>query len=71
MADRYSLTKLKAFVVLRSGHEADEMMAAALRSYCKNELAPYKYPREIEFLRELPKTGQGKIDKRKLSERGL
>lgn len=71
LEDRDSLMKLKAFVVLRSGNEADEMMAAALRSYCKNQLAPYKYPKEVEFFRELPKTGQGKIDKRQLSERGL
>jgi benzoate-CoA ligase family protein len=71
LADRDSLTKLKAFVVLRPGQVAGEAMAAALRSYCKDQLAPYKYPREIEFLVKLPKTGQGKIDKRTLSERGL
>ena len=71
LEDRDSLVKLKAFVALRPGNEAGETMAATLKSFCKSQLAPYKFPREIEFLPELPKTGQGKIDKRRLSERGL
>ena len=63
--------KTKAFVVLRFGTDPSEEMAETLKDFCKEQLASYKYPRVIEFLKELPKTGQGKIDKRQLRERGL
>ena len=42
-----------------------------IRGFCKQHMASYKTPRFIEFLEELPKTGQGKIDKRLLKEMGL
>jgi acetyl-CoA synthetase/medium-chain acyl-CoA synthetase len=52
---------VKAFVVLRKGTEPGDDLAAELQEHCKRVTAPYKYPREIEFLAELPKTISGKI----------
>ncbi len=66
--DSDGLTKTKAFIALNDGFEATEELKEELREYCKQKMAPYKAPRFIEFLKELPKTGQGKIDKRKLLE---
>ena len=57
------LTKTQAFVVLKSGHSATE---DELKSFVKDRLAPYKYPRFIEFVAELPKTATGKIQRFKL-----
>jgi len=55
-----------AVVVLRSGAKLTEQ---ALRDYCKERLAPYKCPRQVAFVDELPKTGAGKIDKKALQAR--
>jgi benzoate-CoA ligase len=63
--DAEGLTKTKAFVVLRPGADADE---AALQAFVKERLAPYKYPRYIEFVDELPKTATGKIQRFRLRE---
>lgn len=63
--DADGLTKSKAFVVLKPGAAADE---AELKAFVKDRLAPYKYPRFIEFLAELPKTATGKIQRFKLRE---
>ena len=52
---------VKAFVVLRPGAEAGDDLAAELQAHCKAVTAPYKYPREIEFVDSLPKTRSGKI----------
>ena len=52
---------VKAFVVLRPGHEGSNDLARGLQEHCKRVTAPYKYPREIEFVPELPKTRSGKI----------
>ena len=52
---------MKAFVVLRPGHEDREALARELQEHCKRVTAPYKYPREIEFVESLPKTRSGKI----------
>lgn len=54
-------TIVKAFIVLRKGHEGTESLKKELQDHCKRVTAPYKYPREIEFLSELPKTISGKI----------
>ena len=59
------LTKTKAFVVLKAGAEASE---DELKAFVKDRLAPYKYPRFIEFVNELPKTATGKIHRFKLPE---
>ena len=63
--DDEGLTKTKAFVVLKPGHHATE---AELQAFVKEKLAPYKYPRFIEFVSELPKTATGKIQRFKLRE---
>ena len=52
---------VKAFVVLRPGREGDEVLVRELQDHTKRVTAPYKYPREIEFVPELPKTRSGKI----------
>src|SRR6478735_940991 len=52
---------VKAFVVLRPGHEGTAELVSELQDHCKRVTAPYKYPREIEFVDELPKTRSGKI----------
>jgi benzoate-CoA ligase len=64
--DEEKLVKPKAFVVLRPGHAASPALALALQKHVKDRLAPYKYPRWIEFLNELPKTATGKIQRFKL-----
>jgi benzoate-CoA ligase len=66
VADAEGLTKTKAYVVLKAGAVADE---AELKAFVKERLAPYKYPRQIEFVSELPKTATGKIQRFKLRER--
>ncbi len=58
-ADRGNV--VKAFVVLREGYTGDGRLVAELQAHCKRVTAPYKYPREIEFVTELPKTRSGKI----------
>ena len=66
VADAEGLTKTKAFVVLKAGQAAT---AAELQAFVKDKLAPYKYPRQIEFVDELPKTATGKIQRFRLRER--
>jgi benzoate-CoA ligase len=66
VADEQGLTKTKAFVVLKPGAEASE---ADLKAFVKERLAPFKYPRAIEFLPELPKTATGKIQRFRLREK--
>ncbi|KOU54616.1 class I adenylate-forming enzyme family protein [Streptomyces sp. WM6378] len=61
--DAYRGESVKAYVSLRPGAEADP---AELAAYCKERLAAYKYPREVEILPELPKTTSGKILRREL-----
>ncbi len=61
--DADGLTKAKAFVVLKIGSRAT---ADELKAFVKERLAPYKYPRFIEFIAELPKTATGKIQRFKL-----
>ena len=64
--DENKLVKPKAFVVLKQGRQADDALKQALQQHVKDKLAPYKYPRWIEFLNELPKTATGKIQRFKL-----
>ena len=64
--DEEGLLKTKAFVVLKTGANATE---AELKSFVKDRLAPYKYPRFIEFMSDLPKTATGKIQRFRLRER--
>ncbi len=59
---------VKACVVLRPGHAAGGALAAALQEHVKQCIAPYKYPRRIEFMDSLPRTASGKIQRRVLRE---
>jgi benzoate-CoA ligase len=65
-ADEQELIKPKAYVVLKPGMSPSESLKTALQQHVKDKLAPYKYPRWIEFLGELPKTATGKIQRFKL-----
>jgi len=67
--DADGLTKTKAFVVLKPGHATEPGLEDALKAFVKDKLAPYKYPRYIEFIDELPKTATGKIQRFRLRER--
>jgi acyl-coenzyme A synthetase/AMP-(fatty) acid ligase len=60
---------VKAFVVLAPGHSASEELVKALQEHVKSVTAPYKYPRRIEFVEQLPKTVSGKIRRVELRER--
>jgi benzoate-CoA ligase len=64
--DEQKLIKPKAYVVLKANNVGDETLKSALQQHVKDRLAPYKYPRWIEFLPELPKTATGKIQRFKL-----
>lgn len=64
--DEAGLIKPKAFVVLRPGVVSEPPLVAELQQFVKERLAPYKYPRWIEFLDDLPKTATGKIQRFKL-----
>ena len=66
-ADRGEI--VKAFVVLKSGHVGDPALVASLQDHVKAFTAPYKYPRRIEFVADLPKTVSGKIQRGLLRER--
>jgi acyl-coenzyme A synthetase/AMP-(fatty) acid ligase len=60
---------VKAFVILAPGHTGSGDLVQELQDHCKRVSAPYKYPREIEFVDELPKTISGKIRRVELRER--
>ncbi|GHE75713.1 acetyl-CoA synthetase [Amycolatopsis deserti] len=60
---------VKAFVVPAPGFEADEALAAELQSFVKARIAPYKYPRAVEFVPDLPRSNTGKLQRYKLRER--
>lgn len=62
-------TIVKAFVVLAPGHAPSEMLVHELQEHVKRETAPYKYPRAVEFVPELPKTVSGKIRRVELRAR--
>lgn len=66
--DNDNLVKPKAFVVLKEGFEGSEELIKELKQYVKERIAPYKYPRWIEFTPQLPKTATGKIMRFKLRE---
>jgi acyl-coenzyme A synthetase/AMP-(fatty) acid ligase len=60
---------VKAFVILAPGHQPSEQLKQDLQEHVKRVTAPYKYPREIEFTTELPKTISGKIRRVELRQR--
>jgi benzoate-CoA ligase len=65
-ADADGLIKPRAYVVLHGGVAATEDLRDALKAHVKDHLAPYKYPRWIDFVEELPKTATGKIQRFRL-----
>ncbi len=60
---------VKAFVILAPGYQPSEALATEMQDHVKAVTAPYKYPREVEFVAELPKTISGKIRRVELRER--
>jgi benzoate-CoA ligase family protein len=66
--DAAGLVKPEAFVVLREDATASEALADELMLHCKSHLAPYKFPRRIHFVPELPKTATGKIQRFRLRQ---
>ncbi|MDQ0246043.1 acetyl-CoA synthetase [Bacillus fengqiuensis] len=62
---------VKAFIILKEGYTADAALSKELQNHVKNMTAPYKYPRLIEFVEELPKTDSGKIRRVELRKREL
>jgi 2-aminobenzoate-CoA ligase len=61
-------TIVKAYVVLRDGTEGGPAKAAELQEFTKQAIAPYKYPREVEFVAALPRTATGKIQRYRLRQ---
>jgi len=60
---------VKAFVILNDGFAGDAALVTALQDHVKQVTAPYKYPRKIQFVADLPKTPTGKIRRRDLRDR--
>ena len=61
-------TVIKAFVVLKPGYEPDDALAKTLQEFVKQHIAPYKYPRVIEFCDKLPRADTGKVQRYKLRQ---
>ena len=57
---------LKALIVLKPGYTGDESMVKTLQGFVKQNAAPYKYPRVVEFVTALPRTETGKLQRFKL-----
>lgn len=67
-SDEDNLIKPAAYLVLKNPEDENDMSVAELQRYCKEHLAGFKYPRWIHFVRELPKTVTGKIQRFKLRQ---
>jgi long-chain acyl-CoA synthetase len=61
---------VKAYIVLKPGSVPSDTLAEEIQQHCLRELAAYKHPREVEFVKELPKTASGKIQKYMLQGSG-
>jgi len=68
--DGEGLVKPRAFIVCHAGHDACAELASTLQSWVKDDLAPHKYPRRVDFLDDLPKNDRGKVNRRALRELG-
>ncbi|MFO1216753.1 MAG: benzoate-CoA ligase family protein [Burkholderiaceae bacterium] len=66
--DAEGLMRTKAFVVVKPGHTVGDALEAELKAFVKDRLAPHKYPRQLAFIKELPKTATGKIQRFRLRE---
>lgn len=59
---------VKAYIVLHQGHHPSQQLISSIQEHVKGVIAPYKYPRQIQFLQDLPRTASGKISRRLLRE---
>ena len=59
---------VKAFVVLRAGYAASDALGMELQDFVKSTVAPYKYPRAVQFVAQLPRTATGKLQRFRLHE---
>ncbi len=66
--DPANLVKPKAYIILHEGHEPGDALVKELQTFVKSKIAPYKYPRMVEFVTELPKTATGKIQRFRLRD---
>jgi acetyl-CoA synthetase len=66
--DRERGAVVKAFVVLAAGYGGSPQLVAELQAHVRGRLAPYEYPKEIEFIEQLPMTTTGKVQRRVLRE---
>jgi benzoate-CoA ligase len=66
--DENGLVKPRAFVVVKPGIQGDDELKQKLKDFVKDKLAPYKYPRWVQFVPELPKTATGKIQRFRLRD---
>jgi 4-hydroxybenzoate-CoA ligase len=64
--DEHALVKPKAYIVLKKDRRPSEKLAKDIQAFVKKNIAPYKFPRWIEFTKALPKTSTGKIQRYKL-----
>ena len=69
--DKSGSDLVKAFVVLKEGYKASEQLAKQIQDFVKSRLSKHEYPREIEFIDELPKTPDGKIKRKELKQREI
>jgi acyl-coenzyme A synthetase/AMP-(fatty) acid ligase len=69
--DRFRGEIVKAFVALKPGYDPSEDLMKDIQDFVKSITAPYKYPREIEFVEELPKTVSGKVRRVELRQREI
>ena len=60
---------VKAYIVLSDSGQGSPELTEKLQNYVKEKIAPYKYPRAIEYTKELPKTATGKLQRFRLRER--
>ncbi len=61
---------VSAFIVLREGSSAPDGLVLELQQFVKAEIAPYKYPRRVQFVAELPRTASGKLQRFRLRDAG-
>ena len=66
--DEYLLTgkRIKAYIVLTKNQQPSDELVKEIQDYVKNHTAPYKYPRQVEFIPAMPKTVSGKIRRTEL-----
>jgi long-chain acyl-CoA synthetase len=60
--------KVKAYVVLKDGYQESEEIKSEIKEFCRQNVAPYKIPKFIEFRKELPETLVGKVQRKELKD---